>query len=93
MKAIVLGGCGYMGLSLLTYLKEQEDISEILVTDIREARLKELVAWLNDKRFSAKVLDVNDYNALVAAMKDEGIDNAAQIGEIIDGPEEKIWVI
>jgi len=69
MKAIVLGGCGYMGLSLLTYLKEQEDISEILVTDIREARLKELVAWLNDKRFSAKVLDVNDYNALVAAMK------------------------
>jgi selenide,water dikinase len=31
--------------------------------------------------------------ALVAALKDGGIDDAAQIGEIIDSPEEKIWVI
>ena len=29
MKAIVLGGCGMLGLSLLTYLKEQQEISEI----------------------------------------------------------------
>ena len=69
MKAIVLGGCGILGLSLLTYLKEQQDISEILVTDIQEAKLKEEVAWLNDKRFSAKVLDANDYGALLAAVK------------------------
>ena len=32
-------------------------------------------------------------SALVAALKDAGIDDAAQIGEIIDGPEEKIWVV
>jgi len=69
MKAIVLGGCGIMGLSLVTYLKEQKDITEILVTDIQEARLKEEVAWLKDKRFSARVLDGNDYNALVGAIK------------------------
>jgi selenide,water dikinase len=31
--------------------------------------------------------------ALVAALKDGGIDDAAQIGEIIDSPEEKIWII
>jgi selenide, water dikinase len=30
---------------------------------------------------------------LVAALKDAGIGDAAQIGEILDGPEEKIWVV
>ncbi len=69
MKTIVLGGCGIIGLSLLTYLKEQRDISEILVTDVKEARLKEEVAWLSDKRFSARALDATDYNALVSAIK------------------------
>ena len=82
MKAIVLGGCGFLGLSLVTYLKEQADISKILVTDIREDRLKELLAWLDDKKFSAKVLDINDYNAVVEAIK--GYDvvlNVAYSGE------------
>ena len=69
MRAIVLGGCGILGLSLLTYLKEQKDVSEILVIDVNEAKLKEEVAWLDDKRFSAKFLDANDYRALVTAMK------------------------
>ena len=69
MKAIVLGGCGTLGLSLLTYLKEQQEIPEILVTDVQQTKLKEVVAWLNDSRFSAKVLDVTDYNSLVTAMK------------------------
>lgn len=69
MKAIVLGGSGIIGLSLLTYLKEQQDISEILVTDIQEAKLNEEVAWLRDKRFSARRLDATDYNALVSTIK------------------------
>jgi len=69
MKTIVLGGCGFMGLSLLTYLKEQEDISEILVTDIDGGKLKELMMWLNDKRFTAKALDATDFNALVGVVK------------------------
>jgi selenide, water dikinase len=30
--------------------------------------------------------------ALVSALKDGGIDDAVQIGDIVDGPEEKIWV-
>jgi selenide,water dikinase len=30
--------------------------------------------------------------ALVSALKDGGIDDAAQIGDIFSGPEEKIWV-
>jgi selenide,water dikinase len=31
--------------------------------------------------------------ALVAALKDAGLDNADQVGEILSGPEEKIWVV
>jgi selenide, water dikinase len=31
--------------------------------------------------------------ALVSALKDGGIADAAQIGEILNGPEEKIWVV
>lgn len=31
--------------------------------------------------------------ALVAALKNAGIEDAAQIGEILKGPEEKIWVV
>ena len=35
----------------------------------------------------------NQASALVAALKGGGVDEAAQIGEIIDAPEEKIWVV
>jgi selenide, water dikinase len=31
--------------------------------------------------------------ALLAALKDAGIGDAAQIGEVLSGPEEKIWVV
>lgn len=69
MKALVLGGGGILGLALLVYLKDQKDISEVLVTDINEDSVKERVAWLNDKRFTARVLDATDYDSLVAAIK------------------------
>lgn len=41
------------------------------------------------------LISVNGHQAgeLVAALKDAGIGDAAQIGEILSGPEEKIWVI
>jgi len=35
----------------------------------------------------------NQAAALVAALKSEGLDDVRQIGEIIDGPAEKIWVV
>jgi len=37
-------------------------------------------------------VDAHQGDNLVAALKDAGIGDAAQIGEILDGPEEKIWV-
>ncbi|MFZ2040621.1 MAG: AIR synthase-related protein, partial [Desulfobacterales bacterium] len=30
---------------------------------------------------------------IIAALKDSGIGDAANIGEILDGPQEKIWVL
>jgi saccharopine dehydrogenase-like NADP-dependent oxidoreductase len=82
MKAIVLAGCGIIGLSLLTYLKEQQDISEVLVTDINGAKLKEEVAWLDDKRFSAKILDLNHYDALTEVIK--GYDLVLNVSGLAD---------
>ena len=35
----------------------------------------------------------NQVASLVAALKDAGIEDATQIGEILSGPEEKIWVV
>jgi len=41
------------------------------------------------------LISVNGHQAgeLVAALKDAGIGDAAQIGEILSGPAEKIWVV
>jgi selenide,water dikinase len=38
-------------------------------------------------------VNVNQAEALVAALKNAGISDAAQIGEIIHSPEEKIYVV
>jgi selenide,water dikinase len=41
------------------------------------------------------LISVNDHQSseLVAALKDKGISDAAQIGEILSDPAEKIWVV
>jgi selenide,water dikinase len=41
------------------------------------------------------LISVNGHQAgeLIAALKDAGIGDAAQIGEILGGPQEKIWVV
>lgn len=69
MKAIVLGGGGILGLSLLVYLKHQKDITEVLVTDIQGKVIKERVAWLDDERFRIKELDASDRDTLIKQMK------------------------
>ena len=68
MKAIVLGGGGILALSLLVSLKDEKDFSEVLVTDLREDVVGERVAWLNDKKFTARALDATGYDGLVSAM-------------------------
>jgi selenide,water dikinase len=41
------------------------------------------------------LISLNDREAgeLVTALKDAGIGDAAEIGEVVSGPEEKIWVL
>jgi len=38
-------------------------------------------------------VSANQANELITALKDAGIGDAAQIGEVLSGPEEKIWVV
>jgi selenide,water dikinase len=38
-------------------------------------------------------VDGHQADELTAALKDAGIGDAARIGEILSGPEEKIWVV
>jgi saccharopine dehydrogenase-like NADP-dependent oxidoreductase len=61
MKIIVTGASGVQGRAAIVYLLEQNDISEIKITDIREDILKEMVKTFNDKRLVSKFLDLTDY--------------------------------
>ncbi len=38
-------------------------------------------------------VDAHQGEKLVAALKDAGVPEAAEIGEVLNGPEEKIWVL
>ena len=38
-------------------------------------------------------VSANQANELITALKDAGIGDAAQIGEVLSGPEEKIWMM
>lgn len=73
MKAIVIGGGGIMALALLVYLKDQKDISEVLVTDIKEDLVKDRVKWISGlskyTRFKAGTLDATNYGDAVTAIK------------------------
>jgi selenide,water dikinase len=38
-------------------------------------------------------LSANQATELITALKDTGVGDAAEIGEVLNGPEEKIWVV
>lgn len=69
MKIIVLGAAGVQGKSAIVYLLEQNDVTEILATDIRENILEEMKIRLGNKRLSAKYLDLSDYDTSVKEFK------------------------
>ena len=69
MKAIVLGCGGNMGISTMAYLKEQDYINDILLTEIDKPKLDQIMDWVNDERFTGQILDATDYDAMVEAMK------------------------
>lgn len=69
MKIMVPGAAGVQGRAAIVYLLEQEDVSEVKATDIREDILKEMAARFGDKRLVPKYLDLTNYDASVKEFK------------------------
>ena len=60
MKIVVTGGAGAMAFPAVIYLLEQNDVTEVLVTDMDKSRLDERIAKLNDSRVVGRELDLMD---------------------------------
>jgi len=69
MKALFLGGAGFIGTQAVEDLVGSSDFSEITLGDNDPAKAQQLVARLNDRRLSVRALDVLQENELVEAMK------------------------
>ena len=68
MKIIVAGGTGLMSWPAEIYLLSQSDVSEIMITDLDEAKIKERIEKLGgDKRLKGQVLDLMDITASAKA--------------------------
>lgn len=68
MKIMVTGGTGLMSWPAEIYLLSQSDVSEIMITDLDEAKIKERIEKLGgDKRFKGQVLDLMDITASAKA--------------------------
>jgi saccharopine dehydrogenase-like NADP-dependent oxidoreductase len=68
-KAIVMGGCGEIGKSVVYDLLEYSDFDHIVVADIREAKGKAFVKELNTDRVSFRRTDAYNHQDMVDAMK------------------------
>jgi lysine 6-dehydrogenase len=69
MKALFLGGAGFIGTPAVEDLVATSDFSEIVLADIDIKKAENLVARLNDKRLSSKYVDVDNENQLVESMR------------------------
>jgi len=64
MKIVVPGGAGAMAWSGVIYLLEQPDVTEILITDLSEAKIKDRIEKLGgDNRLKGQALDLMDITA------------------------------
>jgi lysine 6-dehydrogenase len=81
MKIAITGGAGIQAMSAMIYLLDQQDVTEIFVSDVHRMELvHERVAKLNDRRLKAAQLDCTDEQAAARAF--EGYDvvlNSAMI--------------
>lgn len=67
MKIVVLGAAAHMAQPALHYLNEQSIVNEIVLTDIYEARLRQIADQLGSKA-STQPLNINDNEALASIM-------------------------
>lgn len=64
MRIVVSGGAGAMAWSGVIYLLEQPDVTEILLTDLSEAKIKDRIEKLGgDNRLKGQALDLMDIAA------------------------------
>ena len=64
MKIALTGGAGIQAMSAMIYLLDQQDVSEIFVSDAYHLDLvRERVARLDDQRLSVAALDCTDVAA------------------------------
>lgn len=70
MKIALTGGAGIQAMSAMIYLLDQEDVTEILVSDAHRMDLvQQRIARLADKRLVAAQLDCTDEQAATAAFR------------------------
>jgi saccharopine dehydrogenase-like NADP-dependent oxidoreductase len=69
MKALFLGGAGFIGTQAVEDLVRSSDFSEITLGDNDPGKAQQLVSRLNDRRLSVRALEVTKENELVEAMK------------------------
>jgi len=72
MKVLVLG-TGLMGSVLVSDLVESSDVSDVVVGDIDEGRLKLLAEHINNDKVSTQQVDVKDQKSLINVMKNVDI--------------------
>jgi lysine 6-dehydrogenase len=70
MKIALTGGAGIQAMSAMIYLLDQDDVTEIFVSDLHRMDLvQERVKRLNDKRLVAAQLDCTDEEAATRAFR------------------------
>ena len=72
MKIVVLGGAGAMGSEVVKDLVKGEDVSEVVVADLRAGEAARLATLLGSKALAQSV-DVTDHQALVQLMSNADV--------------------
>ena len=68
MRALVLGGAGFIGTPATEDLVRTSGFSEIVLGDFSIEKADKLVSRLNDERLSTKLVDANDEDALLESI-------------------------
>lgn len=69
MRALFLGGAGFIGTPAVEDLVATSDFAEIVLGDNDLKKAEELVSRLNDKRLSTRLVDVTKEDELVETMR------------------------
>src|SRR4030042_1034108 len=69
MKIVIAGGAGAMAVSAIIYCLEQRDVTEVVVADLDESKVKDRITQLNDGRVVGEVLDLKDTQASAKIFK------------------------